>query len=237
MTTVFIGGSRRISRLNRSITARLDRIIESGFTVLIGDANGADKSVQDYLSSKRYPNVLVFCMEDKCRNNVGNWPTNSTRTTSDKRDFSFYVAKDLKMVKEADYGFMIWDAKSKGTLNNIFNLIKENKKTLVYFSPERSCYPLATPEDLQRLLSKCDRQYLEIFENDFKISEMLAKRANEMPKSLRKYAKPIQPTLWADHESSPGYMREPRTSHRPAIEVQKSEQNEYHGALSDRAKP
>src|SRR3990170_3898864 len=62
MTKVFIGGSRRLSRLNKDVKRRLDNIIERGFTVVVGDANGADKAVQQYLASRRYQKVIVFCM-------------------------------------------------------------------------------------------------------------------------------------------------------------------------------
>jgi hypothetical protein len=41
----------------------------------VGDANGADKAVQRYLADKACPNVLVHCIQDHCRDNVGNWLT------------------------------------------------------------------------------------------------------------------------------------------------------------------
>ena len=49
MNTVFVGGSRRISRLSAQAKDRLDNVIGSGFHVLVGDANGADKAVQKHL--------------------------------------------------------------------------------------------------------------------------------------------------------------------------------------------
>ena len=75
MKKVFIGGSRRLSRLNPKIRKRLDRIIQGGLEVLVGDANGADKAVQRYFKDLKYFNVRVFCMSGRCRNNLGNWPT------------------------------------------------------------------------------------------------------------------------------------------------------------------
>jgi hypothetical protein len=73
-STVFVAGSRQISRLPAEVRSRLDTMIEKGFQILVGDANGADKAVQRYLADKSYPNVLVHCMKDHCRNNVGSWP-------------------------------------------------------------------------------------------------------------------------------------------------------------------
>jgi hypothetical protein len=54
MKAVFIGGSGNMSRLNSAIRARLDRIVEQSLPVVIGDANGADKAVQQYLSDRAY---------------------------------------------------------------------------------------------------------------------------------------------------------------------------------------
>ena len=52
MTTVFIGGSRSITRLNDTIRSRADNIMRQRFAIVIGDANGADKVVQSYLAEK-----------------------------------------------------------------------------------------------------------------------------------------------------------------------------------------
>lgn len=77
MTRVFIGGSRRITRLNADVKQRLDRIIEMRLPVLVGDANGADRAVQDYLRSRGYDLVEVFCSGEVCRNNTGDWTVRS----------------------------------------------------------------------------------------------------------------------------------------------------------------
>src|ERR1700683_1635792 len=54
MINVFIGGSRRITRLPSLVEARLDNIVSKGFTILVGDASGADTLVQKYLSDRNY---------------------------------------------------------------------------------------------------------------------------------------------------------------------------------------
>jgi hypothetical protein len=41
MTKVFIAGSRQITRLPADVSTRLDVMIEKGFQILVGDANGA----------------------------------------------------------------------------------------------------------------------------------------------------------------------------------------------------
>ena len=186
MTKVFIGGSRKISKLDKAIKDRIDNIIQNEDIVLIGDANGADKSVQHYLFDKKYKNVLVFCMDDKCRNNIGSWQTKSIEVSRSKKDFSYYSIKDLEMAKAADYGFMIWDAQSNGTLNNIVNLLQENKKTLLYFSPNRNFFTLATIDNLEELLAKCDKKHLDIFEEKLKISSILKKESQRRTSNLSK---------------------------------------------------
>ena len=154
MTTVFIGGSRRITHLNEDIKFRADNIIRQKMQVLIGDANGADKVMQQYFVNRRYDNVVVYCMGEHCRNNLGNWPVRHIVSRQNERNFAFYATKDLEMAKEASYGFMIWDGKSKGTLNNILNLLQQQKKVLVYFSPDRTCYALGSVDDIRRSFGK-----------------------------------------------------------------------------------
>lgn len=173
MTKVFIGGSREVSKLNKDLKNRIDNIIQKGFLILIGDANGADKAVQKYLSEKNYNNVIVFCMKGQCRNNIGVWKSRCVDVTGDKKGFDFYSIKDLEMAKETDYGFLIWDAKSKGTLNNAINLLKLKKKVLVYFYPDKNFYVIDAFDDLKHLLSKCDRASLELFDKKLNISEIL----------------------------------------------------------------
>lgn len=70
MMRVFFGGSRRLSRLDYQVKGRLDEIIRKQLPVIIGDANGADKAVQDYFHQHAYRQVEVFCTEGRCRNNA-----------------------------------------------------------------------------------------------------------------------------------------------------------------------
>ena len=57
---VFISGSINISKLPRSAIAKLDSIIEKGFSVLVGDAKGVDLQVQKYLLKKKYNKVKLM---------------------------------------------------------------------------------------------------------------------------------------------------------------------------------
>ncbi|MCI0391203.1 MAG: hypothetical protein MOB07_20880 [Acidobacteria bacterium] len=172
MVKVFIGGSRSLMRLPSAVASRVDNIAVSNFTVLVGDAIGADICVQQYLAEKNYANVQVFCT-GVCRNNAGAWKTMVISANAKEKGFDFYALKDQEMARAADYGFMVWDGKSKGTLNNILNLLSEHKNVLVFFSPDDSFHTIRDHTDLSKLLAKCDRRALEIFEEKLGLSKRL----------------------------------------------------------------
>lgn len=173
MSTVFFGGSRKLPHLNSEIRARLRNLISGHHRILVGDANGADKAIQSFFSDEGYRNVTVYCMDKHCRNNLGRWPTKSIDSDGRKKDYSYFALKDAEMSKEADYGFMLWDGKSKGTLNNILNLLQQDKPALVYFSKSKSFVPIKTNEDLHRLVAQCDESSKRNFEKKIKLSERL----------------------------------------------------------------
>jgi hypothetical protein len=153
MHSVFVAGSRALSKLNGQVKERLDNIVKQNFTVLVGDANGADKAVQRYLAERGYEHVVVYCME-VCRNNVGNWPTHAhTAESAPRHDRQYYGIKDIAMAKDASCGFMIWDGISKGTLTNVINLVNAEKKVLLYSAPKKHFFTLRTPGDLNRVLN------------------------------------------------------------------------------------
>ena len=178
MTTVFLSGSRRISRLNEEIRTRLHNIIEQNYRIVLGDANGADKAIQKYLADVRYPNVIVYCSGNSCRNNIGNWEANKIQVGSQFKGRDFYTQKDIKMADDADYGFMLWDGKSIGTINNIIEILKRNKKAIVYLSPEKKFFSISSVKDAREFLSQCNQETLISLDKKTKISRSL----NELEK-------------------------------------------------------
>lgn len=166
MTKVFIGGSRRLSQLNKDVKGRLDNIIEKGFTVVVGDANGADKAVQRYLASKHHQKVIVFCMAGECRNNLGKWPTRDITAAPGARGFAYFSTKDRVMVEEADYGLMLWDGKSRGTLTNVVDLVRQGRPVVVYVAPAKAFATLHEPEQLADFIRRFDPANLHRIERD-----------------------------------------------------------------------
>jgi len=144
---VFISGSMSIDKLPEKAIAELDNIIKKEMTVLIGDANGVDLQVQKYLKEKNYSNVVVYYTGKKIRNNVGSWKTKLIEAKFTMRHL-FYVEKDRAMVKDTDCGLMIWDEKSKGTLNNIKNMSEAKKKFCVISNES-----IRTDEEIDTILS------------------------------------------------------------------------------------
>ena len=154
MSKVVLGGSRSVSRLSAPVRERVENIVSQGFDVVIGDANGADKALQEYLANRGCEGVTVFCSGNVCRNNLGNWKTVFVSTNRKRFDFEHYVQKDAQMAGEADYGLFLWNGKSRGTLNSIRMLLKRGRPVLVYVSPKRTFVTIKEERDLDGELGK-----------------------------------------------------------------------------------
>ena len=171
MPRVFIAGPLKIRTLDRNIMERLNNIIRNSIEVLVGDANGIDKSVQEYLFSRKYPHVTVYCINSP-RNNVGSWKIESI-SVGGKISFSDYVKKDIKMAEDTDFGFMIWNGKSNGTMNNTLNLLEQGKKTRLYLKPAHKFYSIVKLKDLEELLSTCDKEDLQKIDRKIKLYDRI----------------------------------------------------------------
>jgi len=155
MTTVFLSGSRKISRLDEDVRSRLSTIIDKGFRVIVGDANGADTAFQTYLASMDYANVTVFCSGPECRNNIGEWSVKHVSVDTKLKGRDFYTQKDKVMAGEANYGFVLWDGESPGSISNVMEMLRGNKRAVVYLSPEKQFYAVSQLDDASKLLEKC----------------------------------------------------------------------------------
>jgi probable addiction module antidote protein len=158
MNTVFIGGSRHVSRLPAEIKNRLNNVINSGHRVIVGDANGADKAVQKHFSDAAYDKVTVFCSGDSFRNNLGHWITHKVEAPKNAKGFHFYAAKDREMAREADFGLMIWDGKSAGTVLNVLRLVRAGKIAVLFSVPDKRAINIKTAADWENFLSHCSDQ-------------------------------------------------------------------------------
>ena len=157
MTTVFIGGSRSISRLSKPVQRRLDGLVEKAIPVLIGDASGADKAVQAYLRDVAYDNVSVYCSGEVCRNNLRNWPIVQVDSTgaNGRKDRKFFALKDGAMSRKATHGFMLWDGKSVGTLVNVIRLLQYGRASVIYLAPTNAFVEVRSDADYKTLITHC----------------------------------------------------------------------------------
>lgn len=172
MCTVFISGSRNIRTINLDIENRLNNILDKNFYIVLGDANGIDKAVQKFLFEKNYTSVEVYCSGNSCRNNLGGWYSRFVDTQKSGR--AFFEAKDKEMANIADYGFVIWDEKSIGSLNNIAELLCRGKKILVYLYNKRKFMYVTSEENILALL----------FNRTDKLTELISKKGSIYLKNL-----------------------------------------------------
>jgi probable addiction module antidote protein len=155
MNTVFVGGSRHVSRLPVEVKERLKNVVSRGHKVIVGDASGADKAVQKYLLDSSYDKVTVFCSGDSFRNNLGDWPTHHVTPPKNVKGFQFYAAKDREMAREANFGLMIWDGKSAGTVLNVLRLVRAGKMAVLFNVPDKFSLTIKSLEQWSAFLEKC----------------------------------------------------------------------------------
>ena len=181
-TTVFLSGSRSIARLSPAVRERLDNIMQGGMDVILGDANGADKALQRALADAAYEPVTIFAAGDKCRNNLGAWKIRFIDAGAGLKGRDFYAQKDKAMAKEADYGFILWDGESAGSIGNALELVQQGKTALIWFAPEKAFHKVKSLPDLEALLNRCDREAYRGLEQKIHLARTLrAMRAAAEP--------------------------------------------------------
>jgi predicted XRE-type DNA-binding protein len=174
MTTVFIAGSISISRLHEKVQDRINKIVSSNFNVVVGDADGADSSIQHYLHGCRANNVTVFCSGDKPRNNVADWPVHRVYPKAKPGSRAYFTAKDLEMARSSDFGLMIWDCKSTGTLSNVIELLREKKKSVVFVNKNKDFLSITDKAGLDSLLHLMSEDARNKAEEKIGLSERIA---------------------------------------------------------------
>ncbi len=172
-TTVFLSGSRSIARVSPAVRERLDNIMQCSLSVIIGDANGADKALQRALADAAYEPVTIFAAGDKCRNNLGGWETRFIKTRPGLKGRDFYAQKDKAMASAADYGFVLWDGESAGSIGNALELIHQGKPALIWFAPEKAFHKIKYIPDLEALLNRCDRAAYQGLEQKIHLARTL----------------------------------------------------------------
>jgi hypothetical protein len=65
------------------------------------------------------------------------------------------------MAEAAEYGLMLWDGKSKGTVNNVVNLSRDHKPVVVYVAPTKRFHTIKTFDDVRGLLAQGESNSVE----------------------------------------------------------------------------
>ncbi|WP_288831387.1 hypothetical protein [uncultured Corynebacterium sp.] len=201
---VFVGGSRigvETLMQRRKVAEALDQFAQAGYSILVGDANGADRFVQEHYARLGYDNVTVYHSAQQPRNLVDpSWKVVAVGTESGLKGRELMTLKDEAMASESDAAFMIWDdfhktrfgkwAVSSGTLNNMINTVIQDNLLLVYYVPTDSRFKVRSVEDLVSKL--IDRPRGKDDEENNK-NRLLMKKFESMLKNAQEQFQPVVP--------------------------------------------
>lgn len=146
--TVFISGSSKTQDENSKyyrkelpdeIKSMIDQIISKNYRIIIGDAPGIDRQVQEYLNKKMYDKVEIYGPGEIRYTANKKWKTHKISSNKYAKDSKEYLAvKDKAMTKRSTQGLAITlDVGSTATKNNVSRLIEQNKNVKVYELSER----------------------------------------------------------------------------------------------------
>ncbi len=193
MKNIFISGSMGIKSINKLVLERIENIINEQFTILVGDANGVDASIQQVLTNKSYKNVKVYCTGNYPRNNIGKWELVTVQTEHKPKTRLYFTAKDLEMANHCDYGLMIWDLKSTGTLSNVFQLLTQQKTSAVFVNKLRKFVKINNIKDFEYLISMMSDKAFEIADKKIHLKEKITTNRNKQLTLFPEADKPTPP--------------------------------------------
>ena len=142
--TVFVSGSSKTQskdspyyrkELPKDVKNELDKHIKNHDKILVGDAPGIDRQVQDYLNSKNYDDVEIYGPGKQVRYSANeNWKTNPIDDPDHEVGSKEWLAKkDIAMSNAADEGLaVILDEGAKATRNNIARMLEDEKDVKVF---------------------------------------------------------------------------------------------------------
>lgn len=142
--TLFVSGSSKTQdkdsgyyrkKLPKSIRKELNKSMKSNDKIIVGDAPGIDRQVQDYLNKKKYKQVEVYGPGEKVRYSANKeWKTNPINDTKHEPGSKEWLAKkDKVMSKVADKGLaVILDEGASATRKNVQRLVDQSKQVKVY---------------------------------------------------------------------------------------------------------
>ncbi|MDX8355305.1 hypothetical protein [Cognatiyoonia sp. IB215182] len=181
MKTVFIAGSIKIKNIDPAFVDRIKNIVRKNMAVVVGDANGADTSIQRELVAQSADYVTVYCTGEKPRNNVGHWRVRQVSSSAEPGTRAYFTEKDLKMAEAADFGLMLWDGASTGTLSNVIELLQQGKKSVVFVNRDKRFIEVKAPTDIHELVSAMSVGAKRLAEQKIGLHGKISKLVNEQP--------------------------------------------------------
>ena len=142
--TVFVSGSGKTQskdspyyrkELPKEVKNELNKHMNNHDKILVGDAPGIDRQVQDYLNSKNYDDVEIYGPGKQVRYSANeNWKTTPTDDPDHEVGSKEWLAKkDIAMSNAADEGLaVILDEGAKATRNNIARMLEDEKDVKVF---------------------------------------------------------------------------------------------------------
>ena len=122
--------------LPRAIRRELDKVVKAGSKVVVGDAPGVDRQVQNYLNKKQYKNVEIYGPGKQVRYNANSkdWKVKTVNDPKHKPGSKEWLAKkDEAMTDASTKGLaIVIDEGAKATRTNIERLKNQNKDVKVY---------------------------------------------------------------------------------------------------------
>lgn len=133
---VFVSGKIKYDQpINDIIKVELNSAIAANSKIIVGDAPGSDKRVQDYLKEKNYNNVQVYTSDSEVRNNVGEWPVMKVEPWKIFGQKEARHLKDIVMTKLATKAIAIMpenDRPDSAMSNNINRLKSKGLKPVIF---------------------------------------------------------------------------------------------------------
>lgn len=174
---IFISGSISIKNLDEKIKQSLMNIQNKNYNVLVGDAEGIDKLIQDFFSRNYYFNLIVYHIYNI--RNLQNDKFQTRRVKVDKElenkknnERQKQTCKDKQMAMDCDMLYCIWDGKSNGTYNNMCEAIKLGKAVKLYLADTKE-ERFFSEDELQDLKVLIDDRYMS--NNGVSLKEIYAK--------------------------------------------------------------
>ena len=120
--------------LPKDITDELNKAITNGKKIVVGDAPGIDRQVQDYLAKVNYKDVEVYSPGKECRYIANeNWENHKVNSICTPGGKAWLAVKDIAMTNASTEGLsIILDNGANATRRNVQRLIESNKYVKVY---------------------------------------------------------------------------------------------------------